>query len=298
MASLNEDTRFSILDFLDGTEPREYQYCKKAIAKYGYVNISIVKDGNTDNYSIKVYTAELATILMLEKIEIENLDKNEKVNIDAWQLLYIFADGYKEGQIDFEREFGVSNDTLFGAKGNEWIESIKKKYFHAVNNDTRNGWQFVKQSYPCIFTRELIRKYGYYSGAVSAVDDLRVKFPRIFKDFDKCEEIQPPATTDQTKDKKRKPITARALALFCSLIERCRLDEIGHNTKVEFCKRVCENYGLDYTEKVRQYFWVNMDIKKSDRNLEIIQTHILPKLPLETKDVIEQLIISKTKTFA
>ena len=287
---LCKDTRFLIINFLDANEPIEYKHYKKKIEKCGFVEIEC------NEFKLKVFTPELALILTLRELEATNLDTQENELIEILPYFESYESGFKEGQADFEREFTVNNDTLFGTNGSVYIKSIQHRYLYSQNEGGKIGWYFVKKFYPIILTKKEIRLYGYFSGAISKVDELRGKFPLLFKDFEN-KEIEIKTNTTINGKVKRKPITAPVLGLFCSIIEQCNFDILGDESKADFCKRVCNTYNQKYTERVWRAYFKNMDIKLRDKNLIALKEYILPDLQADTRQKIEQLITNKTKTF-
>ncbi len=287
---LCKDTRFLIINFLDANEPIEYKHYKKKIEKCGFVEIEC------NEFKLKVFTPELALILTLRELEATNLDTQENELIEILPYFESYESGFKEGQADFEREFTVNNDTLFGTNGSVYIKSIQHRYLYSQNEGGKIGWYFVKKFYPIILTKKEIRLYGYFSGAISKVDELRGKFPLLFKDFEN-KEIEIKTDTTINGKVKRKQITNSVLGLFCSIIEQCNIDFKCDESAEKFCKRICENYGFTYADKVRQAYKPEMDIKLKDKNLIALKEYILPYLQADTREKIEQLIANKTKTF-
>jgi hypothetical protein len=84
--------------------------------------------------------------------------------------------------------------------------------------------------------------------------------------------------------------TAPAIALFCNLINDAEISKKESNEIPEkYCKRICENYGLKYTDRVRQNF--NGD--KSKKHYKEVTELILPFIDEITKDKIQKYLDSK-----
>ena len=84
--------------------------------------------------------------------------------------------------------------------------------------------------------------------------------------------------------------TAPAIALFCNLINEAEIikkesDEIPET----YCKRICENYKLKYTDRVRQNFNGN----KSKKHYKELTELILPCIDVTIKDKIQKYLDSK-----
>ena len=119
--------------------------------------------------------------------------------------------------------------------------------------------------------------------------------------YEYCEKKIKNFETPVKTETKQKPITANVLGIFCSLINETEIDVLKDGESyTSYCERICKKYNLYCTPKsVRKYFNYQVEFKgKNLKRIEIIQKQILPTLPTNIKDIIEQLIANKTKTFA
>lgn len=84
--------------------------------------------------------------------------------------------------------------------------------------------------------------------------------------------------------------TAPAIALFCNLINEAEIIKKENNEIPEiYCKHICENYNLKYTDRVRQNFNGN----KSKKHYKELTELILPCIDEKTKDKIQKHLDSK-----
>lgn len=92
---------------------------------------------------------------------------------------------------------------------------------------------------------------------------------------------------------KKEKITAAVIALFCTIINDSGVKPKQVNERViDFCKRICQEYDLPYTDNVRQGF----DRSENKRNIKLIQTQILPKVDTYTQEAINTFLIKKLPT--
>ena len=90
--------------------------------------------------------------------------------------------------------------------------------------------------------------------------------------------------TQQTETKKDK-ITAPVLGLFCTLINKTGINQKGiTESATVYCQRICLEFRLPYTDRVRQNYNIN-ETKKLVKELKQI---VLPKINTETKILIEK----------
>lgn len=180
-----KDTRFwltSIFNEQAQTTP-EYKTLKRLIENNGWFTINLGSDKDT----VKVYTPELALIFSQNDFPVLNLDTKEEASIKTIDYLKTYIKGFKEGEDFFDKEYGISPNTLYGSNAEQYVRDIHLNYFHVEHNPLIQGWNYVKKMYPDIITHNNIRQFGYYSGIVSKVDAMVKKYPIIFETFDKCE---------------------------------------------------------------------------------------------------------------
>lgn len=84
--------------------------------------------------------------------------------------------------------------------------------------------------------------------------------------------------------------TAPAIALFCNIINEAEIIKKESNEiPATYCKRICENYKLKYTDRVRQ----NFNGKKSQKHYKELIERILPCIDVTIKDKIQKHLDSR-----
>lgn len=190
----NRDTRFWLVDFLENKAQisNAYKGFQSTINNYGYLEMTIGTD------KVKVYTPELALIFTSRKLRAENMDTNKETLIDGFEYSPNYITSFKKGREYFNSKFAVQPNVIYGPNAEHYVNDIHLNYFHIENNDVNKGWHFVKKEYPFIITHKAISEFGYYSGIVSAVDEMVKKHPKQFQNFYRCEhdELQQQTQTD------------------------------------------------------------------------------------------------------
>lgn len=182
------DTRFWLTSFFDETvqDTNDYKYHKLLIKRNGHSGLNI--DGKTS----KIYTTELAVLLISQELPARNMETQTETTIDGWEYLQTYIEAYKEGEQYFESEFRVSPSTLYGANAEQYVRDIHFNFFHVNLKEGNKGWGYVKKEYPITLTHETIKKFGYYSGIVSKIEEQVKKHRKLFATFDKCDHESTP----------------------------------------------------------------------------------------------------------
>lgn len=93
----------------------------------------------------------------------------------------------------------------------------------------------------------------------------------------------------------KKPTTVD-IAIFCRIIDDAKIERIGNKTQENYCKKICEDYSLNYTNRVRVNFTQN--ISPTKKQLSKVIESIIPLLNEELKTKINEYINNKTKMYA
>ena len=183
-----QDIRFWLTTFVEEEAKItfEYKHFQNQIENNG---CCLVKS-NTD--TVKIYTPELAVILISAKLTLTNMDSQKETIVNSIDYLNTFIKAYQKGEKYFENEFKVSPNTLYGVNAEQYLRDLHLNYFHVQHISSHQGWSYVKKSYPIILTHKAVKEFGYYSGIVNKVDEQIEKHPRLFATFDKCEHDLPP----------------------------------------------------------------------------------------------------------
>lgn len=184
-----KDTPFELINFFEQQATQKYNGIQREIDIKGYINF------NTDTGSVKVYSRELAEILISNSLPALNIETRIETTINGLEYLNTFVEGYKEGEQYFETEWKITTNTLYGANAEQYVRDIHLNFFH-IQHSNFQGWGGVKKGYPTMLTHKDVKKFGYYSGIVNKVEEQVKKHPRQFATFDKCEHNLPPQLTE------------------------------------------------------------------------------------------------------
>jgi hypothetical protein len=211
-----QDIRFWLTTFVEEEAKItfEYKHFQTQIENNG---CCLVKS-NTDN--VKIYTPELAAILISAKLTLTNMDSQKETIVNSIDYLKTFIKAYQKGEKYFENEFKVSPNTLYGVNAEQYVRDLHLNYFHVQHISSHQGWSYVKKSYPIILTHKAVKEFGYYSGIVNKVDEQIEKHPRLFEKFDKCDHDESNQHADR-KSKQEQPITFDDLFIDVSLVSVC-----------------------------------------------------------------------------
>lgn len=177
---------------------REYKHYKDEI-KFNRSAV-VISQGEIEDRKYNFYTPELILIITTENLEAIDRETKKEVTINGWQFFDSFKEGYEAGVQYFESEYSILPDTLYGKHAELYIKDLHLNYFHIRHSGMKEGWHFVKNSYPLVISTKTIKEWGYYSGIVSQVDQMAHKYPRLFKEFDRCEhqsEQEAPKTLEE-----------------------------------------------------------------------------------------------------
>lgn len=122
-----------------------------------------------------------------------------------------------------------------------------------------------------------IQKPGFISLDSIALKEHKTVIRRA-KDLKKLLE-QRQKTLPQRKNK----ITAPMVALLCYLIDKSGSIKRGSENAEEYCKKVCKEFSLDYTDRVRQNFSPSVNTEANRRKVISI---ILPSIPESSQNAI------------
>jgi hypothetical protein len=177
------DPRYYLTTFVneEEQETQNYKYLKQSINENGFFGV------NSENRLFKIYTPELALIFSRTNFKVENMETQKETLINTFDYLKTYIEAYKEGEQYFEKEFKLSVNGMYSENAKLYVKDIHDNYFHVQHVPSQEGWSYVKKCYPFILTHEAIKKFGYYSGIVSKVEEQVKKYYQIFDTFDVCE---------------------------------------------------------------------------------------------------------------
>lgn len=191
-----KDTRFWLNDIFEIQEQTKHSFksYQREIENNGYLKVK------TESETVKIYTPQLAVILISKELIVINQDTKTETKINGCDYLNTYIEAFKKGEQYFEKEFKVSASTLYGENAKLYVKDIHDNFFHVIHEPSIEGWSYVKKSYPIILTYEAIKKYGYYSGIVNKVEEQIKKHLTLFTNFDKCEHNSQPQQSDTNKE--------------------------------------------------------------------------------------------------
>jgi hypothetical protein len=183
----NENTKYWLKSFFN----EEIQ----KTGKYKSLKSQIDRNGSFDilngNNRFKIYTPELALILISNDLTVEEISRNKKSThktINGCEFQDTYFEEYNKGISYFDKYFSISSNTLYGENGETYVRDLHNNYFHNKNRDCFGmGWSYFKKYSPITLTNKIIRKFGFYSGIVNKVDELIDKYPKLFQNFEYCE---------------------------------------------------------------------------------------------------------------
>jgi hypothetical protein len=91
MDNIIKDTRFEISNYLEEKATIGNTSLQREIENKGYILL------NSDSDTVKIYSGQLAEILISNSLPAQNLDTKTETTINGLKYLYTFVEGYKEG---------------------------------------------------------------------------------------------------------------------------------------------------------------------------------------------------------
>ncbi len=141
-------------------------------------------------FKIPVYSPYLMLILNSRQIPAWNSDENINETFNGRNYVGVYCQAFAEGVKYFEDNFALTPDTLYGANAKTYIRTLHTNYFHSGCEGGHKGWVHAKNDFWEIVNKTIIKEYGFDSGIVSKVDELKIKHPLLFKDFEVCSHEQ------------------------------------------------------------------------------------------------------------
>jgi len=177
-----KEKRFDLTDLY--RESNRFKSYKREIDNNGFCKVNIIGE---ETQSVKIYTPELAFVLTTKELKLLEISLNEIVDVNGFDYLNTYNEAYIKGEQYFEKEFKISINNLVGEHGKSYVKSLHNNYYHIKHEKSYEGWVYVKGIVPCILTHAEIKKFGYYSGIVSKVDEEFNKHLEVYNAVDICE---------------------------------------------------------------------------------------------------------------
>lgn len=182
--------------------PRLLKTLRQQISRSQFVRI------DTEVKPVKVYTADLAFILLTKDLAAYNQAAGKETTVDGIKYFKTYFDAYIEGEKYFADNYAVSADTIYGKRGDLYIDNLRQNFFFSGDSQNKRGWNFVKFRFPLVLTKKEIKLFGFYSGIVSSVEALAEKHPKPFEAFEAAEPQK--ETKAAEKEKETKPTALKA----------------------------------------------------------------------------------------
>jgi uncharacterized protein YbcV (DUF1398 family) len=233
-------------------QDQNFLKCCDQIVKNGLFSFII------DSHAIKIYNINIAEI-MTEKLSVLNSETNEEIIINGFEYIKSYVLGFREGIEYFNNEIKGSVDTLY--QNTEYVENIQNHYLRLKS---------IKDSPFHTFNHDSIKKFGYESGIVGAIEDLKKEHHSTFENLEKLNnDIEAPG-------KKKKPCKSlmRARA-FCILL----LQEAGMEAKYAQKKELKKIVKKRFPEQSGQPIYEEIKLRGLDLNNEISQKKIIKYFP-------------------
>ena len=171
------------IDFLESeTKKSDFQVLKGHFQEKGFYMIT-----NNNGLQAKIYNLYLAYFLVaLKNKPALNKTTMEEVLISGLDFWDAYFEGYKNGAKYFNENYNLKPNTIYD-KAQFFIKDLHYLYYHKEVNSYKGWSYYVKNTAPdLIISKAQITKYGYYAALVDRVDQLKLKYPELFKGFDKC----------------------------------------------------------------------------------------------------------------
>jgi len=144
-----------------------------------------------------------------------------------------------------------------------------------------------------INSRKLKLKQGYKNSSPNEEQRYRKILKEWYKDekmfIDEITPLLKPLPPQQTKTKTDK-LKAPVLGLFCSLINKIGIDKKDETESATvYCERICGNFKLPYTDRVRQ----NYNVNENKKLIKELTEKVLPLIDNETKILVEKYLDNK-----
>ena len=164
---------------------------------YGYCRIL-----KKNHINAPAYNPHLCQILTTAEIKIYNQSKECEEIINGLEFQDPFFDGFIDGIKFFEDNYGLKSKSIYEINTENYIRELHDQYFH-IGHNGESGWNYVRHIYPSVFNQQIIYEFGYNSGLVYSVDELKSKHNQVFEQFSFNKNIE-----EQRSAKKEEFLTA------------------------------------------------------------------------------------------
>jgi hypothetical protein len=165
--------------------------------------------------------------------------------------------------------------------------SIHKDYYFKEYPES-NIEKFHK--FEAAFLQREISKYNTQKKVLPKETEIYLSQIEVLEYINSLSSTLPP----QQAEAKPKKLTAPIISLFCTLINDSKTIIRTQNENAEnYCRRICAQFDLPYTDRVRQNFDGKSNTKKNRQNL---RNMLLPNIEAETQIKLQHYLDTKHPT--
>lgn len=242
--SSNSDVDYTLnFDFYEDLKPDStFKFVNRQLTQSGLHTIKFNGD------IVKLYNAALAYLFIVnEPISAFNRETKLHEQIDGFQFFADYLSGYRNGQAYFNANYTPSTDTMYGTGARIFIHDLHTHYFHTEHEKCYKGWKgFAIDSFPLNLSHAFINKYGYYAGIISEMNELKLKYPNQFKDFDKCVKNDTVTINKKPTSLKPKPLPAKPQTLR----DIWEGDQVSYDRLIKLLKDHQPNIGTSFITEI------------------------------------------------
>jgi hypothetical protein len=239
---MNLDIRFIVKSYESDTDISiNYSFLKKYINEKGFFVI------NSNLKPAKIFTPELAFVLLNHNLQIQNLNTETVKYINGTYFWPTYIEAFSQGEQYFKDEYKASTEILYGSRSESYIKNLHHKYFHDLTVSPYEGWKFVKNYFPELITHKQIALFGFYSGIINSLEELKKEHPKVFQSFEKCEhEVGNQSLIYEMEQKNEAKITINEKALVYLLDLFAINKDVPYNpVEGSYSKKTLMNLGVE-----------------------------------------------------
>jgi RNA binding exosome subunit len=179
-----EDIRYDLSDF--------HKKDDKIISDFKYISRQIEFRKSFfiryEGANFEVYHPLLALFFSQTQITLnEQLNKQNTKAIITYDYFESFMQGYNKGTEYFKKNYKATPELIYGKNAELYVKDIHSMFFHEGCQSPTQGWISFVKSFTMTLSHSIIKNYGFYSGIVREVQKTIAKHPKLFREFDNCE---------------------------------------------------------------------------------------------------------------
>jgi hypothetical protein len=101
-------------------------------------------------------------------------------SIDGRDFLKSYVEGFKAGEVDFDKFFPVS--VFQGENAGHYVNDVHRKCFYGENKvfDGEGGWSISAQAIPHSVSHNLVKYYGFFGAKLSRYEQITDQYDELF----------------------------------------------------------------------------------------------------------------------